>query len=113
MDAQKQIEEMARDICECYHNGICYQDDKPCDLRCDSMTDAEYLHDKGYRKASEVALEVIGEVEKIIDAQYNKHIFGNNDLDDIEKDAIINFSDDISNRIDELKELYEEQKDGA
>ena len=47
---KKQIEEMARDICECYDNGICYQDDKPCDLRCESMTDAQYLYEKGYRK---------------------------------------------------------------
>lgn len=54
MSKEKQIEEMARDICECYDNGICYQDDKPCDLRCESMTDAQYLYEKGYRKQSAV-----------------------------------------------------------
>lgn len=51
MEQEKQIEEMARDICECYNNdGTCYQDDKPCDLRCEHMTEAQFLYDKGYRK---------------------------------------------------------------
>ena len=53
MSREKQIEEMARDICECYSNGTCYQDDRPCDLKCESMTDAQYLYKKGYRKQSE------------------------------------------------------------
>ncbi|MEE1356562.1 MAG: hypothetical protein UHG68_03240, partial [Clostridia bacterium] len=54
MSREKQIEEMARDICECYNDdGICYQDDKPCDLKCDHFTDAQYLYEKGYRKQKE------------------------------------------------------------
>ena len=52
--SKKQIEEMARDICECFNNdGTCYQDDKLCDCKCDSFTDAQYLYEKGYRKQSE------------------------------------------------------------
>lgn len=54
MNKEQQIEEMARDICECYNNdGTCWQDGKPCDFRCESMTDAQYLYEKGYRKQSE------------------------------------------------------------
>ena len=54
MSREKQIEEVARDICECFNNdGTCYQDDKPCDCKCDSFTDAQYLYEKGYRKQSE------------------------------------------------------------
>jgi hypothetical protein len=50
----KQIEEMARDLCECYNrDGTCYQDDKPCDFKCDEYTNAQYLYEKGYRKQSE------------------------------------------------------------
>lgn len=62
--SNKQIEEMARDLCECYNcDGTCYQDDKPCDLRCDEYTNAQYLYEKGYRKASEVAEEIFAETE--------------------------------------------------
>ena len=61
----KQIEEMARDICECYNcDGTCYQDDKQCDLRCDEYTNAQYLYHKGYRKASDVAREIFEEIEE-------------------------------------------------
>ena len=50
----KQIDEMARDLCECYNcDGTCYQDDKPCDFKCDEYTNAQYLYEKGYRKQSE------------------------------------------------------------
>jgi hypothetical protein len=54
MSREKQIEEMARDICECFNNdGTCYQDDRLCDCKCDSFTDAQYLYEKGYRKQRE------------------------------------------------------------
>ena len=66
MNRDKQIEEMARDLCECYNcDGTCYQDDKPCDLKCDEYTNAQYLYEKGYRKASDVAREIFEEIEKI------------------------------------------------
>jgi hypothetical protein len=66
---EKQIEEMAKDICENFNdNGTCYCDGKPCDLECECFTDAQYLHKKGYRKQSE------GEWETIPDYQPNKLI---------------------------------------
>lgn len=42
------------------------------------------------------------EVLDIIDQVYNKHIFGYNDLEAEEKDAIINFSDDITSGLEKL-----------
>ena len=71
---------------------------------------AEKLNAKGYRKASEVTLEVIGEVEKIIDKYYNRHIFGVEDLSDVEKEAVMNFSDDITGDLAELKKKHAEEK---
>ena len=54
----KQIDEMARDLCECYNcDGTCYQDDKPCDLKCDEYTNAQYLYEKGYRKQEWISVE--------------------------------------------------------
>ncbi len=65
----------------------------------DSFTDIGKLY-------SEIKAETYKEVLNIIDQVYNKHIFGSNDLTDEEKDAIINFSDDITYKLDNiLKEL--------
>ena len=47
---------------------------------------------------------IFDEIEKIIDKHYNKEVFGSNDYDDLEKEAIINFSDAISLEIYELRE---------
>lgn len=57
---------------------------------------------------SEVAREIFDEIEKIIDEKYNHYIFGNNYLDDLEHEAIINYSDDLSSSFDELKKKYTE-----
>ena len=65
MNKEKQIEEMAKDMCEYYYEGTCYQDKKPCDCKCETFTDAQYLYAKGYRKASEVAEEIFAEIEEI------------------------------------------------
>ena len=74
MSREKQIEEMARDICECFNNdGTCYQDDKLCDCKCDSFTDAQYLYEKGYRKQ----IEVIEEYRKKVYSKMEKYtVFG-------------------------------------
>ena len=69
---------------------------------------ADEILDAGYRKASDVAEKIFAEIDKIIDKHYNNHIFGNNDLDDLEHEAIINFSDDVTYDIAELKKKYTE-----
>ena len=57
------------------------------------------------RNAEQAVMRMIfDEIEKIIDMHYNKEVFGSNDYDDLEKEAIINFSDAISLEIDELRE---------
>ena len=53
----KQIEEMARSICNCYYRGICKMDGNSCDLECGSAFNAYELYNAGYRKASEVEKE--------------------------------------------------------
>lgn len=65
MEKEKIIEEMARDICECYCNdGTCFQDDMPCDLKCEHMTEAQFLYDKGYRKVyNSCTIKMQGESE--------------------------------------------------
>lgn len=63
---EKQIEEIAKDMCEYYYEGTCYQDKKPCDCKCDIFSDAQYLYAKGYRKASEVAREIINEIADLM-----------------------------------------------
>lgn len=89
----KQIDEMAKVIAK--------EDDT-----CRAKTIAEALYNAGYRMASEVALEVIEAVEKIVDKYYNRHIFGVEDLSDVEQEAVMNFSDDITSDLAELKKKY-------
>ena len=123
MNRDKQIEEMRKtfEVCDKEFFQFCSSHESCLDCpycnkvksfykldACYTLRLQETLVDKGYRKASEVALEVIGEIEKIIDKHYNNHIFGNNDLDDLEHDAIINFSDDVTHDIDDLKKKYTE-----
>ena len=64
----------------------------------------------GYKTAkAEAYKECVAKVNKIITEIYNKHIFGDNDLLDEEKDAIINFSDDVTSKVDNiLKEMVGE-----
>ncbi|MBR3974385.1 MAG: hypothetical protein IKJ88_00835 [Clostridia bacterium] len=57
-------------------------------------------HEKYDEKIKQAKTEAIKEfakrANKMITEVYNKHIFGSNDLDDAEKDAVINFSDDVT-----------------
>ena len=54
---------------------------------------------------SEVAREIFAEIRKIVTAIYNKHIF-KSDLEDEEKEAVMDFEVDISSAFDELEEKY-------
>lgn len=54
MNREKQIEEMARCICERDDGDICTLDSKSCDCKCTSGSIAELLYDRGYRKQSDL-----------------------------------------------------------
>lgn len=68
-----------------------------CSERNEFLEQLETAEIKAYK-------ECIEKVSKIITEFYNKHVFGSNDLTDEEKDAIINFSDDITDKLRKLKE---------
>ena len=100
-------------ICEsCIHNAVCkYGEARSNGLYCTGEKCKQYQPTADVVPKSEVAREIFEEIEKIIDKRYNQHIFGCNDLDDEEHEAIINFSDDISGDIDKLKKKYTEGGD--
>lgn len=70
MSRDKQIEEMAKDILKCGCVGTCLECEYATlaedDCACIDVKIAEGLYDKGYRKASDLALEVIKKVEQIL-----------------------------------------------
>ena len=68
MTKDKQIEEMARNICNCYYRGICKMDGNSCDLECGSAMNAYELYNAGYRKASELLNEFMNWLQE------NEHI---------------------------------------
>ena len=71
MNSDKQIDEMAKDLC---HTDTCEikKIGIPCNHRCKAHIYATRAIDKGYRKASEVALEVIGEINDNFDQMVNE-----------------------------------------
>ncbi len=66
MERDKQIEEMAKDLC---HTNTCEikKIGIPCNHRCKAHIYAKRAIDKGYRKASEVAEEIFLAVDETID----------------------------------------------
>ena len=61
----KQIDEMAKIMCNCYDSGNCKMHGKLCDLKCISGFNALGLYNAGYRKIYDVAEEIFAEIEKI------------------------------------------------
>lgn len=98
MSREKQIEEMAHDICDYNRGQICVLDDKRCNLQCTSGKIAVELFAKGYRKihddhrkqiscytlgcqegdkiARQVAAEIFAEIESIFLTD-GSHLFCN------------------------------------
>ena len=115
MSRDKQIEEMAKVIRE---SDINFVKERVRSIENDLIepppSRSEYiaiaLMESDYRKASEVAEEIFGEIDKIIDKHYNRHIFGVEDLSDVEQEAVMNFSGDVTYDIAELKKKYTEDK---
>lgn len=117
---EKQIEDMAKDMCEYYYEGTCYQDKKPCDCKCEIFTDAQYLYAKGYRKAADVAREIIDDVkETLLDyhLQENKKYLNSQSKTkkqfDIETARYRAITDTVKFAIatlDELKNKYESEE---
>lgn len=71
------------------------------------MAEKEYIERE---KINRYISKLQENINDIISKNYNKYIFGgDNDLTDVEKDAIINFSDDISYDIDLLLEETTQQ----
>ena len=111
MSRDKQIEEMARDLCECYNcDGTCYQDKKPCDLKCDEYTNAQYLYSKGYRKASEVAREIFEEIERAFFKYYDSHVtYSSPNLPYHLREAVGFSLNEMFMKVAELKKKYLEE----
>ena len=65
MDKEKQICEMAKDICLALNCGL-RKEGKPCYKYCKAYIYAFRAQNKGYRKASEVARETIAEAIEVL-----------------------------------------------
>lgn len=101
MNSDKQIDEMAKDLC---HTETCEAKKigTPCYQRCKAYIYAERAVDKGYRKASEVASEVIEEFKNIA-----KDYLLERDL------YLVTFKNALNNAEAELKKKYTEANDGT
>lgn len=87
------------------------RDKDALDLLNRQKAEVAYWQDAAANAKRETAREIFEEIEKVIGDKYESYVFDNNDLDSIEQDAIINFSDEISDSFEEIKKKYtEEQK---
>ena len=78
----------------------------------DGFAIADELDNAGYRKISDVVREIFEKIDKIIDEKYNKFVFGSQQYEsDEETDAIINYSDTISDALRELRKEYINEED--
>lgn len=96
---EKQIEEMAKDLAE----NVAWDEDEIPTLDC--LETAKRMYLKGYRKASDVTMEI----EKVIGDKYECYVFDNINIEGVEQDAIIAFVDAMSNHFAELKKKYESE----
>ena len=110
LNKEKQIEEMAKDMCEYYYEGTCYQDKKPCDCKCDIFTDAQYLYAKGYRKASDVAEEIFAEIEEEIRSSVEVITTIKDEEEGGWYDGELNMLGMFGNFLAELKKKYTQEK---
>ena len=110
MNRDKQIKEMAKSLCEHYGTDGCDSDNCECARYCNVYGDCGTLVDKGYRKASEVALEVIDEVKKLIKEKYydNKNSLYDSPLLSAMKYSVRYNSVKLLQDLDNLKKKYTE-----
>ena len=63
MTKEKQIEEMARTMCNCYDSGYCKMHGNSCDLKCISGFNALGLYNAGYRRYDDLIEEMTEEID--------------------------------------------------
>jgi vacuolar-type H+-ATPase subunit H len=85
-----------KNACEHEHKEVCRLEQEQFENLVHIVEEAE----------QEVAREILDEFEQIINKHYNNYIFGNNDLCDEEKEAIMNFSTDVMYDIYEARKKY-------
>jgi hypothetical protein len=66
MNRDKQIEEIACDLCDCMPYIVCDEYLHTCE-NCKNKEMAEYLYTAGYRKSSDIAREIFEEIEKALE----------------------------------------------
>jgi hypothetical protein len=103
----KQIEEMARTICNCYNSGYCKMHGNSCDLKCRSGWNALGIYKAGYRKASEVAREIFEEIERAF-FDYDKSLSQDPMLSAIVRTTATLAINDMFCKIAKLKKKYTE-----
>ena len=101
MSRDKQIEEMAKILCDNYSMGECMVDTFDClEGHCEKRERIEALYNAGYRKTSEVAREVFEEVHESIKAErFHHNNFG-----------YLVYLEDIDRILAELKKKYTESE---
>jgi hypothetical protein len=105
MNINKQIDEMAKTLCEDYGEcKKCTLSNPECESPCMVREDCERLYYQGYRKASDVAREIIKDLVKFADDKERQMSFHGHSVWYID-------ADDVTDFIAKLKKKYEVNKE--
>jgi hypothetical protein len=78
----KQIEEMARTMCNCYNSGYCKMHGNSCDLKCRSGWNALGIYKAGYRERSDVARKIFEEIDSLLEGEEKRYENLSDEADD-------------------------------
>ena len=90
-----------KSVClDCAHKNIC-QFYKPKENNY-----CNHFLSKDAVSAKDIAKKILTDVEEHVGKIYDKHIFGDYDLSDTEKEAVMDFHVDVSGILDRIAEKY-------
>ena len=92
---------MAENTClKCAHRNICRAYDKELTECCN------HFMSKNAVSPEMIAEKIFSDIEKEVTEIYNNFIFGNTELYDTEKEAVMDFCVDLGSMLDRLTEKY-------
>ena len=102
----KGLNEMMKKKSISLDEAVVFVQGRDCEHLSCSACPAKKLCQFGFEMTQAVLSEYVDHVDQIITKHYNRHIFGTYDLEDEQKEAIMDYSGDITADLDDLRQLY-------
>lgn len=99
---KREVIKLNKNIClDCAHKNICqFYKPKSENNYCNHFLSKDAV------SAKDIAKKILTDIEERVGKIYDKHIFGDYDLSDTEKEAVMDFHVDVSGMLDRIAEKY-------